>query len=530
MIYKAALIPLLGIFFVAIASLGTPATRQTATPIKHLVIIFQENVSFDHYFGTYPKAANLPGETVFKAAPGTPTVNGLTQSLLTNNPNALNPDNGPGAINPFRLTIKQAATADQDHGYGAEQRAFNFGLMNRFPVEVGAAGPPPGRTPPLSTTGLVMGYYDGNTVTALWNYAQEFAMSDNSYCTVFGPSTPGHINLISGQTNGVIAVTHRSEAYEVDDGSGGMSVIADAEPLGDKCSQPTRNQVQMGGRNIGDLLNKKGITWGAFMGGFDLTRTNPNGTTGCNRSTKSEYTIGPYNDYIIHHGWFQYYRSTANPEHKRPKSVSKIGHSDPANHQYDIEDFRAAVEAGNLPDVSFLKAIAIQDGHAGYSDPIDEQQFLVETINLLMSRPEWQDTTIIIAYDDSDGWYDHQMSPIMNQSNTIADGLPGRRSCGTGAGALPGIAKGTLHAQGRCGFGPRIPLLVISPWAKHNYVDHTLTNQTSILRFIEDNWLNGQRIGQGSFDAISDPIDNMFDFTKANPRKLVLDPKTGSPR
>src|ERR1700733_5308180 len=181
----------------------------TATPIKHLVVIFQENVSFDHYFGTYPNAANPSGEPRFEAAPGTPTVNGLTGLLLTNNPN-LNSQNGIGATNPFRLDRSEAATNDQDHNYTPEQMAFDHGLMDLFPKSVGTAGPPPADSPIEATTGLTMGYYDGNTVTAYWNYAQRFAMSDNSFDTNFGPSTPGAINLISGQTNGVTVTSGSS--------------------------------------------------------------------------------------------------------------------------------------------------------------------------------------------------------------------------------------------------------------------------------------------------------------------------------
>jgi phospholipase C len=83
----------------------------TATPIQHLVVIFQENVSFDHYFGTYPNAQNPAGEPKFRAATDTPTVNGLTNALLNNNPN-LNPANGAAASNPFRLDRSQAVTPD----------------------------------------------------------------------------------------------------------------------------------------------------------------------------------------------------------------------------------------------------------------------------------------------------------------------------------------------------------------------------------------------------------------------------------
>src|SRR5262249_49530099 len=140
----------------------------------------------------------------FHARTGTPNVNGFTNALLSNNPN-LNPANGTGATNPFRLDRTQAVTADQDHDYMAEQQAFDAGLLDLFPLYVGTAGPPPDGGGVTSTTGLNLGYYDGNTTTALWNYAQHFAMSDNSYSTTFGPSTVGLMNLVSGQTNGAIS-------------------------------------------------------------------------------------------------------------------------------------------------------------------------------------------------------------------------------------------------------------------------------------------------------------------------------------
>ncbi len=174
-----------------------------------LVVIFQENVSFDHYFGTYPTALNPSGEPRFKANPDTPTVNGLGTLvagqpdgvLLTHNPNANNPANGSNAINPFRLDRSQASTCDQDHNYGDEQAAFDQGLMDMFPASVGIGEQLLQRHFYYGKgKGLVVGYFDGNTVTALWNYAQQYAMSDNSYGTTFGPSTPGLVNLVAGIT------------------------------------------------------------------------------------------------------------------------------------------------------------------------------------------------------------------------------------------------------------------------------------------------------------------------------------------
>jgi len=250
------------------------ASSYTATPIKHLVILFQENVSFDHYFATYPQATNPPGQPVFIAKAGTRSVNGLSGSLLTHNPNATNLANGANAINPFRLDRSQASTCDQNHKYGSEQQAFDDGLMDLFPASVGV-----GQSAFCAASfsyghdkGLVMGYFDGNTVTALWNYAQHFAMNDNSYSTVFGPSTPGVLNLVSGNT--YPAMPSAANAKIVPNSNDPGTIIGNLDPTWDVCSDGTT--VQMGGKNIGDLLNSVGVSWGAFMGGFDLTTINPN--------------------------------------------------------------------------------------------------------------------------------------------------------------------------------------------------------------------------------------------------------------
>jgi phospholipase C len=506
---------------------------QPKDAIRHVVVIYQENVSFDHYFATYPVALNPPGDPRFIPQPGTPEVEGLSGELLTRNPNFLNEQNGNGRANPFRLRRDQAATADQDHNYQAEQLAYDGGKMDLFPKSVGSADGPriPGEKAGVpSTTGLTMGYYDGNTVTAYWNYAQHYAMSDHQFDTVFGPSTPGAISLASGQTNGVVN-DQNAQGGIVADGSGGFTIIADPQPSGDVCSSTSDALVHMTGRNVGDLLTAANVSWGFFQGGFDLTVVNPNGTTGCRRSSVSLTALNK-RDYLPHHEPFQYYKSTANPEHVRPKSVATIGTNldGAANHQYDLHDFVDAVKAGNFPAVSFLKAPAYQDGHAGYSTPLDEQRFVVGMINFLQQQPEWKHTVVIIAYDDSDGWYDHLTGPLVNGSESKLDQLSGAGKCGDMSTALGGISPETKHAAGRCGYGPRLPLLVISPWARPNYVDHSVTDQTSILRLIEDTFLNGARLGGGSFDEKAGSLKGMLDFSKGKPknlRKILLDPGTG---
>jgi len=515
---------------------GSAMVGQKVEPkdaIRHIVVIYQENVSFDHYFATYPKAANAPGEPVFTALPGTPGVDGLTGTLLTENPNFLNKANGAGAANPFRLRRDQAATADQDHGYQAEQLAFDGGKMDLFPKSVGRPDGPrvPGDNSGIAATaGLTMGYFDGNTVTAYWNYAQHYAMSDRQFDVVFGPSTPGAINLISGQTNGAVN-DQSAEGGITADGSGGFTMISDPQPSGDVCSSTSDALVHLTGPNIGDLLTKAGVSWGFFQGGFDLTVTNPNGTTGCRRSTLSPLKTEK-RDYLPHHEPFQYYKSTANPLHVRPKSVKTIATNadGAANHQYDVHDFFDAVKAGNFPSVSYLKAPAYEDGHSGYSSPLEEQKFVVGVINMLEQQPDWKHTVVVIAYDDSDGWYDHAMAKTKNGSAGRADFLDGPGKCGDGTTALPGVNPATAHAQGRCGPGPRLPLIVVSPWAKANFVDHTQTDQTSILRMVEDVFLGGQRLGAGSFDAESGSMMGMFDFGSSKPKNVkpvLLDPETG---
>ena len=585
------------------ASAASSAPSQTATPIKHLVVIFQENVSFDHYFGTYPNATNESGQA-FTAKAGTPSVDGLTGSLLTANPNGVNPQR----YNP--ANVNDVLTCDQDHNYHDEQVAVDGGKNDLFPQSVGTDGGSKGPTGAQCLAGQVMNYYDGNTVTALWNYAQRYAMSDSSYGTTYGPSSPGAINLVSGDTGGVdmshtanspsVASATSPNADVTADGEGGYSLTSDAQPYYDDCS--TRDAAAMSGKNIGDLLNNAGVSWGWFQGGFRPTTSYTAALAGVGAAGQSTATFTPdqfkaygathkpahasnqgicnavtpvgagltapltagsgqygyKDDYIPHHEPFQYYASTANPHHltlptdaagadtlaglrtigtDTQSYVNGAPQFDTPNHQYDTSDFdqlvgaisRGELPPSALPAVSFLKAPGYQDGHAAYSDPIDEQKFIVDEINALQQTPDWKSTAVVISYDDSDGWYDHAYAGVINPSTSVADAVTGAGHCGSGT-PLNG-------EQGRCGYGPRLPLMVISPWAKANYVDHTLTSQTSIIRFVEDNW--GLPRIDGSFDSVTNSIAGMFDFghpglgggfgSAPNAGPFNLDPLTGQP-
>ncbi len=575
------------------------AAGSTATPIKHVVVIFQENVSFDHYFGTYPSATNTSGER-FPAPRSAVTVNGLANTpglngsgtLLTNNPNT---DANGKQVNPRRLdpsNINDVLTCDQNHDYANEQKAFDGGKMDKFLTTVANASGKSATGQPCQASD-VLNYYDGNTVTGLWHYARQFALSDNSFGTTFGPSSPGAINLASGNTGGVGITINKADTNgdTVPDGKGGRSLISDAQPYYDDCS--TRDAVSLTGRNIGDELTSAGLSWGWFQGGFRPTTSFAAATAGQATTTQptSAFTPdefkgkfatapasdqglcnavhptgaalggiggtrpGPNNygnkdDYIAHHEPFQYYASTANPHHLPPASVAAIGTDtqtmsggtpqfDTANHQYDTSDFNALLGAINhgylspdhLPAVSFLKAPGYQDGHAGYSNPLDEQRFVTSEINALEHTPDWSSTAVVIAYDDSDGFYDHAFSGVHNPSNTSAvPNPPGPQDFLNGLGICGATSVAPLAGQnGRCGYGPRQPLLVISPWARQGHIDHTLTDLSSVDKFVEDNW-HLQRIS-GSFDAIAGSLNGLFSFGQphGNNAKLFLDPTTGRP-
>jgi phospholipase C len=514
---------------------------RSASPIKHLVVIFDENISFDHYFGTYPYAANTDG-TPFVAKRGTPTVNGLYSEITSTGPIGPLLTDNPNEYNPQRLTPSEALTSDQNHADIPEQKADDNNRQDMFVQNTESSTPSNGCGAEYCPPGIVMDYFDGNTVTAMWNYAQNYAMSDNDYDTAFGPSTPGAVNVTSGNTSGGYAVDPNDSSTPgvktTDPGSvsalgsdGTGTIYGDIDPFYDQCSDSnhtgTSPEGVLTGENIGDLLNAAHITWGWFQGGFAPTSTNSGGAV-CGSQhelTSNGQDVSEVNDYVPHHDPFQYYESTSNPAHLPPSSLSEIGYTDQANHLYDISDFTDALNGtggATLPAVSYLKPPAYENAHPGNSDPLEEQQFVVNTVNAIEQSRYWPSTAVIITYDDSDGWYDHAIPPVINGSDdsTVGD---------TAVCSSVPITVGT--AEDRCGFGDRLPFLVISPWTRANYVSSKLIDTTSVVKFIENNWLNGERI-PGSFDAVSGSITGpggLLDFNiRPHFRPVILDPTTGA--
>ena len=518
---------------------------NTTTPIKHVVVLFDENVSFDHYFGTYPYAANTSG-TPFTAKPGTPTVNGLYTTITSKGPVGPLLTDNPNEFNPQRLTPSEALTSDQNHGYTAEEEAVDNGKMDQFVQDTESSTPAAGCGVEFCPPGIVMDYYDGNTVTALWNYAQYYSMSDNNYDTAFGPSTPGALNVTSGDTAGAEAfnptwdttnananvTTTDSDIKAVNPSTGLGTLFTDSDPYFDDCSDGSHATdgplAALTGENIGDMLNNSHVTWGWFQGGFAPTGTSdaPGTTTALPVCGSEHENIGGVEetDYVAHHDPFQFYASTANPAHLAPSSLNEIGYTDQANHQYDVSLFSDALKGtggAQLPAVSYVKPPAFENGHPGNSDPTDEQNFVVNTVNSIEKSKYWDSTAIVLTYDDSDGWYDSAVPPIINGSN---DSTTDTAFCSS--------VPSTVTAENdRCGFGQRLPLIVISPYTRENYVSSNLTDTSSVVKFIEDNWLKGKRIPD-SFDAVSGSLDaagGVLDFdVRPHDTPLILNPTTGA--
>ncbi|MFM2476325.1 alkaline phosphatase family protein [Celerinatantimonas sp. MCCC 1A17872] len=458
--------------------------RTTTTPIQHLVVIVEEGSSFDRYFATYPNALNKKGETAFQADKKTPPVNGLSKALRSHNPNK---------IAPYRLSSAIVPCA-QNSQYDAKIAAYHGGLADKF-VQYTA------NQTSKACRAQVMGYYDGNTVTALWNYAQHYAMSDNFFTLNYGGATTGAINLIA---------TRNGPAWP-DDTKGlvAKKITDDFDPRFDDCSYehienaqnallaPTirDGRVYLSGQNIGNLLNKHHVSWGWFQGGFAPTSVK-NEVARCDGQSKNAFGKTSF-DYLPHLNPFQYFESTSNPHHLSPYHLASVGSADKANHQYSLKTFYQMVKKGQLPAVSFVKAKSVDNGSADYSSPLDEQQSLVKVINQVQQLPQWKHTAIVITYTDSGGFYDH-VSPLQNADS---------------------------NQKGQRGFGPRVPFLLISPYARVNFVDHHLLDQRSIIRFIENNWRLGT-LGQADVSDAGSLL-SLFDFTNRHAKPLTLDPKTG---
>lgn len=451
-------------------------SARTKSPVKHTIILYQENISFDHYFGTYGNGSN-----------GIPAGSSQTYS------------NGSQTWGPFTPTklngTTQNKTCDVDHGYTDMIKMANQGAMNLY-LELGndkilnnpsnntAASCPKFETVPAPGAGvqaLANAYYSGSAgdptapLQNYWQLASRYTLADNFFSAMYGPSTPGAEWLVAATSN----------------------TVHDPNPIGDTCNDYPASISPQSIPNLGQEASAAGISWGWFQGGF---------------GTCVPGTPVVTNGYSAHHDPFQYFTSTADLAHQYAFDP-KLDYSQANKHQRDLSVFYDALSGSpvagtstipQLPDVSWVKAPAIDDGHPSYSGPQQDDAFVGDLVNRLKASRYWKDTALFVAFDETGGWWDH-VGPkdLGGHFATLVNGQPNLSGC-----QYPGAGD----PCGEGGLGPRLPVLVISKFAKRGYVDHTLMDTSSLAKWVEWNHRLPALGVWGNRDRTAGSLTNAFRF------------------
>lgn len=392
------------------------ATDAALRPIGHIVVIYLENRSFDNLYGEFPGADGLANA---RNAPPQEDERGVPYRALpqvVGSPFPPDLPNGPFDIG--KVIPPSMPTLDLVHRFYQEQAQINHGRMNRF-VAVSDA------------LGLTMGYYH-TAELPLAELAKEFTLCDRFFHSAFGGSFLNHQWLIAARTPRYPGAPDSLRAKLGSDGS----LLQDAAFTPDGYVVNTAFSVQ-GPRpawatyglmapltypTIGDRLDEKGISWAWYSGGWN------------------EAAAGhPSVDFQFHHQPFVYFARFAEATAARRE------------HLKDERDFIAAVHAGTLPAVAFVKPSGFDNEHPGYTDVLRGERHVVELIDALRHGPAWDSTVVIVTYDENGGFWDHVAPPQAD----------------------------------RWGPGSRVPAIVISPFARRQFIDHTSYETVSILALIE---------------------------------------------
>ena len=447
-----------------------PAPRAGLDRIDHVIVLYAENRSFDNLYGTFPGANGLADAsssqytqvdhagTVLSHLP--PVWKGSTADADPAFPRDL--PNRPYRIDapPIGLPLS-VKTRDLIHAFYRNQEQIDGGRNDRF-AEASDAG------------GLVMGHYDGSKLP-MWKWAQDYTLADNFFMGAFGGSYLNHVWLICACTpvdrdapanlrakldeRGWLARAPSSPASVLEGPPkfvqaglltpDGYSVNTTQPPYQPSLVPPAKNgdprltdpahytlppQTQ---KTIGDTLSAKGISWTWYSGAWDAAVRDGMQPPDVKRTVINYREPGGRN-FITHHQPFNYFARFA------------PGTADRAEHLKDEKDFIAAIERGELPQVVFYKPQGSLNEHPGYADVLSGDEHIAQIVERIRASPLWASSAIIVTYDENGGFWDHVAPP-----------------------------KGD-----RWGPGTRIPTLVISPFAKRHYVDHTHYDTTSILKLI----------------------------------------------
>ena len=461
-------------------------------PIQHIVVIYAENRSFDHLYGLFPGANGIRNatRTVQVDRDGTPLrmlppVWKPVPPGAPAEPDPAFPSNLPNA--PFRIDAAPidlglaAPTRDLVHRYYQNRAQIDGGKLDRY-VAMSDGG------------ALTMGYYDGSTLP-MWALARQYTLADNFFMGAFGGSFLNHFWLVCACTpvdpeapwsvrvlldqNGELQARPGSPPSAMSgppflfDGSvtpDGYAVNTEQPPF-----QPSQIPPAPGGdprfadpakhplpaqhaKTIGDTLSAKGISWAWYAGGWDAAVRDGMQPPNVKRSVIYENPI----NFQPHHQPFNYFARFA------------PGTADRTDHLKDLHQLLADIDSGALPQVAFYKPEGRLNEHPGYTTILPGDRHIAEIVRRIQASPAWQSTAIIVTYDENGGFWDHVPPP----------------------------------AGDRWGPATRIPTIIISPFARRGYVDHTRYDTTSILKFITRRFdlepLPGVRRGMGDLTAAFD--------------------------
>ncbi len=424
--------------------------------IHHVFVIYQENRSFDSYFGTFPGADNLA--TAEARAHGFRQWDAIGKEWIT----------------PFLLNA--ADTQDADHSRDALLAKSDQGHMDKFVAWeeknlVGASGASPGYARQMGM--LTMAHEDCNTIPFLWMYAHRFALYDHIFQAMYGPSTPGNIDLIAGQTGQSQAARHPEEKF--------ASTFATGEPVVND-PEPDFGPYAFADQAHGSIqLDQKYATLMLSLSGRDANKA----TVDTDDVTDDIGELSRLNKQAVSWGWYQegFGNGQGNdhpayiPHHNAPQYFGYIRQNPSLwSGEHDLLDFFEAMGKESLPDKSvvFVKGgmlnpfgwkpanpLAVNslgdDDHPGYSDSQLSESLVAKVVNTIARGPYWKDSAIIILWDDSEGFYDHVPPP---QFEECPDKHP-------------------------CGDGPRVPLILISPYAKSGGIVENPGDHVSFAKFLD---------------------------------------------
>lgn len=447
---------------VACALPAAPADQNPALPtlqsaIQHVVVIYQENWTFDGLYGSFPGARNLSD-----ASATVPQIDKLTGAPITSLPQPLDEGGKPDPDLPAGLPARPYAlsnyiapsklTGDLVHRFYQEQSQIDGGKMDKFVTW-------------SDNPGLVFSYFDATDLPE-GKLARQYVLADNFFHSAFGGSFLNHMWL-------VCACTPRfpnapASAIAQLDASGQLALDTNGKIVHDGIATPDGYAVNtvftvnaphpasvaavkllpnLPDATIGDRLSAAGVSWAWYSGGWnDALAGHPDPL------------------FQFHHQPFAYFGNYAD------------GTAAKAQHLKDETDFLAEVKAGTLPAVSFVKPLGTENEHPGYAALAAGQQHVADLVAAIQASSAWPSTAIVITYDENGGRWDHVPPP------------------------------GPFD---RWGPGVRVPTIVISPWAKRGFVDHTQYETVSILAFIERRW--GLK-PLSTRDANANPLGNAFAF------------------